>query len=127
MVSPPVQTFAGKERDTQRIAQNMRHWADECKQIIENRKGGVGLSVGERLLTDEAAKLPLSALMEEKGCDNSCRKRLIELVRKCGLKERKDRPKIDEVLDEVTTLYDAVARDPGEVVRKRSGLTCLPS
>lgn len=89
-----------------------------CAQIIENTKGGKkgGLAVGFQLLTNELAKLPLTE------CDDPCEARLHKLVRDCGLKERKARPKIDKVLAEAKSIYDSVVRGSGETLGRAKRL-----
>ncbi|CBN78459.1 ATP binding protein [Ectocarpus siliculosus] len=79
-------------------------------EIIENRQGGTGDAIGDVLRRNRLAKLPIEGEGDER---DPATMRLHKLIRTCGLLERKDRPKIGEVLAEATSIYDSLPRSGG--------------
>ncbi|CAM9359379.1 unnamed protein product, partial [Ectocarpus fasciculatus] len=76
-------------------------------EIIENRQGGTGDAIGDVLRKNPLEKLPIEG--EGDGSDPA-KMRLHKLIRTCGLLNRKDRPKIGEVLAEAKSIYDSLPR-----------------
>lgn len=73
--------------------------------MLANRQGGTGPPIGQTLLSNKHNRLPFKG--EETESDPA-RLRLYELVRNCGLLDRRERPEIGHVLDEAKTIFDTL-------------------
>ena len=72
-------------------------------QIFSQQRAGSGKPIGERLLTNPDAHLPLEDLDWSNASENTnyseeaVRSQVTALVRKCGSKGSRDRPEMEEV------------------------------